>query len=102
MRSSEIREYFFKFHSNFYESHLFFAITPSNAATVACYLDFCSNFTNSNTMADKRLMQAGVVPPDTGNSNVPGGLLDSEKTPADAALNAATNVLNKALGKTSK
>jgi hypothetical protein len=75
---------------------------PSDAATASCYLNFCSNFTNSNTMADKRLMQAGVVPPDTGNSNVPGGLLDSEKTPADAALNAATNVLNKALGKTSK
>jgi hypothetical protein len=72
---------------------------PSNASTVACYLDFCNNFTNSNTMADKRLQQGGILPPNTGTTNVPGGIYDRDTSPWDALLNTATDKLNKTFGK---
>lgn len=65
-------------------------------------MDFCDNFTNSNTMADKRLQKTGIVPPNTGTTNVPGGVYDRETNPWDALLNALTDKLSKRMGKVSK
>lgn len=75
---------------------------PSLGETVSCYANFCDNFTNSNTMADKRLQQTGILPPNTGTANVPGGIHDSDVTPWDALLNSLTDKLNKRMGKGEK
>lgn len=68
---------------------------PSIGSTALCYLGFCGNFVNSNTMADQRLQRNGISPPNTETANVPGGVFDSEKTPLAPLQNTAIGVLDR-------
>ncbi|MDO9053142.1 MAG: VENN motif pre-toxin domain-containing protein, partial [Gallionella sp.] len=66
---------------------------PSDTTTFSCYLDFCgAGFYNSNTDADIRLLRSFISPPNTGTSNVPGGLGDREKNPLRALFNSLINM----------
>ena len=65
-------------------------------------LALSGDYSNSNTMADKRLQQTGIVPPNTGTANVPGGMYDRDTSPWDALLNTLTQKLNQANGTVAK
>jgi Possible hemagglutinin (DUF637)/Pre-toxin domain with VENN motif len=66
---------------------------PTNSASLGCYIDFCgANFYNSNTDADIRLLRSFISPPNTGTSNVPGGLADRERNPLRAMFNSLLNL----------
>jgi hypothetical protein len=60
------------------------SIYPSHRETIACHMDRCRDFKNSNTMADERLERAGIAPPFTGTRNVTGGKYDSETSRKEA------------------
>lgn len=59
-----------------------FPAYPSLTDTAKCFANLCGkDFYNSNTAADIRLIQTGIQTPNTGSTNVPGGLMDSQQNP---------------------